>query len=99
MAFLRFTLDHVHPDSGVEDGLFRVAYALKDDARIDQGRRERLTETLDWFDRNLRKPSRFNRSTSKGYYRRTTRGVAWFRDTAAECLQRMHALKSILEDL
>lgn len=99
MSFLRFALNHVDPDSGVEDGPFRMAYALKDDDRVDPGRRARLLETLGWFEKNLPTPSRFNRSTSKGYYRRTTRGVAWFRDTADDCLQRMHSLKAVLEDL
>ena len=75
-----------------------MAYALKDDARVGDARRERLVETLDWFEKNLPTPSRFNRTTSKGYYRRTTQGVAWFRDTAIDCLQRMHSLKGILED-
>ena len=38
-----------------------------------------------------------NRSKSKGYYRRRTRGIAWFRDTATECLSRIHEIKQVLE--
>ena len=34
---------------------------------------------------------------TKGFYRRKTRGIAWFRDTASECVSRMHDLKTILE--
>ena len=28
--------------------------------------------------------ARLNRSRSKGYYRRTTKGISWFKDTATE---------------
>ena len=56
-----------------------------------------LEEELAWFRNRLSTPARFNRSTSKGYYRRKTRGISWFRDTATECIARMHELKRILE--
>jgi hypothetical protein len=32
-----------------------------------------------------------------GFYRRKTRGIAWFKDTASEHLARMHGLKEILD--
>ncbi len=42
-------------------------------------------------------PTRFNRTKSKGFYRRKTRGIAWFKDTATEHLARMREIKNILE--
>ena len=59
--------------------------------------RETLLDSLAWFDEHLPTPDRFNRSKSKGYYRRDTRGIAWFRESATECLARMHELKRVLE--
>lgn len=56
-----------------------------------------MTELSHWFGENLAKPDRFNRSKSKGFYRRTTRGIAWFRDSATECLSRMHRIRGVLE--
>ncbi len=56
-----------------------------------------MTEELVWFSENLVTPDRFNRSKSKGFDRRTTRGIAWFRDTATDCLSRMHRMRVILE--
>ena len=56
-----------------------------------------MTELLAWFGENLVTPDRFNRSKSKGFYRRNTRGIAWFRDSATDCLSRMHRMKVILE--
>jgi hypothetical protein len=42
-------------------------------------------------------PTRFNRSKSKGFYRRRTRGIAWLKDSATEHVARMHQIKSVLE--
>ena len=97
MAYLRFVLSNRHPESGVEDGLFGLAHRLRDDTSLDRMDRETLRHVLAWFDEHLPEPSRFNRTTSKGHYRRKTRGIAWFRDSATECLAQMHRLKEVLE--
>jgi hypothetical protein len=49
-----------------------------------------LRELIDlaWFGSNLAEPARFNRTRSKGYYRRQTRGIACFRQTAAKHITR-----------
>lgn len=97
MAFVRFVLSSRHPESGVEDGLFRVAYALRDHSTVAPVDRDQLRENLEWFGKHLPTPTRFNRTSSKGHYRRATRGIAWFRDSAAECIRRMRQLKRLLE--
>lgn len=97
MRFIRFVLGRRDQDSGIEEGLFRLAYELRDSSLVEPTDRESLAETLMWFDKNLDQPVRFNRSRSKGFYRRKTRGIAWFKATASEHLARMHGLKEILE--
>lgn len=97
MRFIRFVLAHRHPDSGVEDGAFRLAYELRDSARVEAADRGVLAEHLAWFEKNLETPTRFNRTKSKGFYRRKTRGIAWFKDTATEHLARMHQVNALLE--
>lgn len=97
MAFLRFVVSTRHPDSGVEDGVFAAAYRLRDSPDVSAADRDSLTNSLAWFEAHLETPDRFNRSTSRGYYRRNTRGIAWFRDDAQECIARMHELKRVLE--
>ena len=97
MAFLRFVLSKRHPDSGVEEGIFAVAYALRDAADVSSEHRQSLRDELAWFETNLATPERFNRSRSKGYYRRKPRGIAWFRDSADACIARMHELRRIAE--
>jgi hypothetical protein len=97
VAYLRFIVSKEHPDTGVADGLFGVAYAVRDAEETSISDRESLTEQLAWFVQNLPIPKRFNRSSSKGYYRRNTRGIAWFRDGAREHISRMHEMKRIIE--
>ena len=97
MGFIRFILEKKHPDSGKNEGLFALAYQLRDCGDVAEGDRQDLTEALKWFDLNLPIPDRFNRSRSKGYYRRATRGIAWLRDTSRECISRMYCLKRLLE--
>jgi hypothetical protein len=97
MAFIRFALARRHPDSGVEDGTFGLAYELRDSRDVETADRALLTETLAWFEKNLETPTRFNRTKSKGFYRRKTRGIAWFKDTSTEHLARMHQIKGVLE--
>jgi len=96
-VFIRFSVRKRDRDSGVESGALQVAYGLRDDPSVPIGDREALAETLLWFETHLETPARFNRTTSKGHYRRQTRGIAWFKDTANEHLAQMYALKVLLE--
>jgi hypothetical protein len=97
MRFLRSALGRRHADSGLEDGPFAVAYQLRDSLEVEAVDRDALAGHLAWFAKNLETPTRFNRTTSKGFYRRNTRGIAWFKDTATEHLARMYEIKTILE--
>ena len=97
MAYLRFIVTKKHPDSGVSDGIFATAYSLRDAPEIPKHDREILTEQLAWFAKNLMIPKRFNRSSSKGFYRKITKGIAWFRDDASEYIARMHEIKRVLD--
>ena len=97
MSFVPFVLTTRHRDSGVEDGIFGVAYRLRDDANVGAMERAQLADALNWFDEHLDTPDRFNRTRSKGFDRRNTKGISWFRETATEHVSRMHALRRILE--
>jgi hypothetical protein len=97
MPFLRFVVARLDPNSGAKQGVFAVAYGLRDSPSVEAGDREMLAENLRWFEEHLETPNRFNRTTSKGFYRRNTRGIAWFKDTATEHLRRMHQIVAVLE--
>jgi hypothetical protein len=93
VAYLRFIVSNRHPDTGVSDGVFGAAYALRDTDETPKNGREALEEQLAWFSKNLPIPNRFNRSSSNGYYRRNNKVIAWFRDDALEHVSRMHEIK------
>jgi hypothetical protein len=97
-ALLRFVLQRSHPDTGVEEGVFRAAYELRDGTRVAVQDRELLKGLLSWFETNLAIPERFNRTKSKGYYRRNTSGVSWIKPSAQEHIAKMRALVLILEN-
>jgi hypothetical protein len=97
MRFLRFVILKTHPVSGVDDGIFGVAHDLVGSAATDPADRQVLDETLKWFDEHLRSPARFNRTRSKGYYRRANRAISWLRETAVQHIAQMHRLKGVLD--
>ena len=96
-SLVRFVLPRSHPDTGVEEGIFGAAYHLRDNAIAPVYDRDLLEDLLSWFKTNLPIPGRFNRTKSKGYYRKKTAGVSWLKPTALEHIAKMHALVVILE--
>ena len=46
MRLIRFVLARRHPDSGVEDGTFALAYELRDSAHVDAADRNLLAANL-----------------------------------------------------
>jgi hypothetical protein len=77
--------------------LFQRVHELLDGAELAEADHQTLQSLLAWFDEHLKTPPRFNRSRSKGHYRRTPAGIAWFRDSATEHLARMHSMKAVVE--
>lgn len=95
-TLIRFALMRPHPDTGVEEGIFGTAYALRDRVSAVGSDRQVIDKLLGWFEANLAKPERFNRSTSKGYYRRNTKGVSWLKPSATEHIAKMRELSEVL---
>ena len=97
-SYLRFVLHRKHPDSGVSEGLFSAGYALRDDEDTPPYDRDNLAAIMSWFDNNMEVPYRFNRSSSKGRYRRTTKGISWFKATSWEHIEKMRDLAAVLAE-
>lgn len=94
-VYLRFVTAEIHRASGVGAGVFVAAYDLYYGERLPDYEAQRLRDILDWFDRNLRRPSRFSRSTRRS---RPGCAVCWFRPTAREHLARAYEMADILEE-
>jgi hypothetical protein len=95
--FLRFVMQTPISNSGVRKGIFAAAYDLKRSGRLSSADEHHLTDLLEWFEQNLIVPKRFNRTRSKGYYRRATKGIAWFKSSATTHLARVRELAELLD--
>ncbi len=86
--------------SGVSDGIFVRAHEVlyNECGDIPGYHQENMETYIDWFRKNLKKPSKLNSSTSKGAYRRQTKGVSWFKDNALEHIGKVRDIVAILED-
>ncbi|NVB81689.1 MAG: hypothetical protein HOV81_25060 [Kofleriaceae bacterium] len=86
----------IDADSQKPVGLINFAHELADaDATSEDTRRE-LDALLAWFDKALPVPDRFNRTKSKGWYRRQTRGISWLRANATEHIAAMRQLVDVV---
>ena len=94
--YLRFTLPKNHPNTGVSDGVFKVAYELRRGDDLSEQEFEELGDLLHWFGENLKVPTRFNRTKSKGHYRRATKGISWFKSAAGQHVTKIYRMAAIL---
>ena len=96
--YIRFITKGANINSGVQSGLFTAAYELARNDVLPEYTGQTLLELLDWFENNLLIPKRFNRTKSKGFYRRSNKGIAWFKPVAEQHISKAFELKAILED-
>jgi hypothetical protein len=93
---IRFVVSHKNPGSGYREGFFKTAYRLVNTNVLSDADHMALYELMEWFNENLYIPERFNRSTSKGWSSRSTKGLSWFRASANDCISRAQQVRSIL---
>lgn len=96
--YIRFVVAKTSSPSGHYEGLFRSAYALCRGTEILRHDYEYLDELLDWFEKHLKVPTRFNSSTSKGFYRRDGSAHSWLKSDADEHVERMRRIAAILAE-
>lgn len=97
VEFVRFVVPAWdHPESQGPIGVIAAAYELLRQDQLGKELRDELKLSIEWFETHLAVPHRFNRTKSKGWYRRETRGISWLRQTAAEQLSAMAVLASCI---
>ena len=95
--FVRFVTTEIEPDSNQPTGIIQAAYRLCDcDALTLQTRKEFIAE-LDWFKSNLAEPDRFVLTRSKGFYRRQSVAISWFKAGADACIAHAERLGQMLK--
>lgn len=97
--FIRFVQLNRHPATGRRNGFFDAAYDVRNSELVNYDIRKQCQSLIEWYVENLKKPSRFNRSRSKGAWRRNTMGLSWFKPTAEQHIQKAHELAAVLSEL
>ena len=97
--YYRFEMLTQHPDTGLPEGLFVRAYDLVRGGELPGYYRDLLHDLIDWFAKNLDKPTRFSSSTSKGADRRVTKGMSWYKDSSHQHIAKMREISAILVEL
>ena len=97
--YYRFEMLTQDPETGLPDGLFVRAYALVRGGELPGHYHDLLYDLIDWFRKNLDRPTRFNSSTSKGADRRVTKGLSWYKDTSHQHIAKMREISAILVEL
>jgi hypothetical protein len=96
--FLRFVYSKPVEGMKAREGFFQAAGELADNPLADASVVARVDTMREWFADHLELPERFSRSRSKGYYRRETKGLSWFKPSATEHISKAYELKNILEE-
>lgn len=94
--YVRFVVTETDADSGRERGVFQAMHSLTYYDALSGHEKEQERAIGRWFDKNLKKPTRF--TTSKPpYHSKKNRAISWFKDSAHEHIDRIRELVVILE--
>ena len=93
--YVRFVIHRNDQDSGRRQGLFQALSDLDHAGMLRPHEQIVWDETYEWFQKNLRKPLSFSRS-SKPHAKKVA--LSWFKDSATDHIARMYALAQVLMD-
>ena len=94
--YLRFVVADIDEDSERALGGFHAVWNLRDAGTLYPHDEEQHDSIRWWFDENLEKPTRFTASKPP-FYRKKSRAISWFKDSATEHLARVRELVALLE--
>ena len=96
-TYLRFVVADIHEESGKELGVFHAVLGLREAGKLDEHEKELHDSTRQWFNENLEKPTRFTASKPP-FYRKPSKAISWFKDTAKDHLSHIRELVAILQN-
>lgn len=94
--FLRFVTPEMHKETGEELGVFQAAHGLRDQGLLSSEEEASLTEIINWFNKNLKKPTRFT-SAKPPFYRKRQNGISWLKDSAHKHIDKIRDMVRLLE--
>ena len=95
--YLRFVVPKIDDDSERGLGVFQAAYRLRDEGKLYSYEETHLQSLREWFNVHLEKPTRFT-AAKPPYYRKKSRAISWFKDTAHEHIGHIREMVAILEN-
>jgi hypothetical protein len=95
-VFVRFALGQIDDSSQRGLGVFQALYRLRHEGKLYPYEEEHFRTVSRWFNENLQKPKRFT-TAKPPYYRKQSKAISWFRDTAHEHIARTYEMVAILE--
>ncbi len=98
VKFIRFVRPNRIEGVGFREGFFCAAYEFRESPEIDVQTASQLEPLLAWFRQNLTIPKNFNRSKSKGHYRRNTKGLSWYKEDAPAVIEKSFELVQLLNE-
>ena len=93
---MRFVVADIDEDSERALGVFHAVWNLREAGKLYPHDEEQHDSIRWWFDDNLEKPTRFTASKPP-FYRKKSKAISWFKDSATEHLARVRELVAILE--
>jgi len=95
--YLRFVVAEIDEDSEKELGVFHAVGNLRTRGKLFQYEEDEHDLIREWFSANLQKPTRFTASKPP-FYRKKSKAISWFKDSADEHLSRIRSLVAILQN-
>ena len=95
--YLRFVVSEIDEDSQRELGVFQAINNLRQQGVESEYEQQQDDVIGKWFDENPKKPARFTAS-KRPYYRKKSKAISWFKDTAQDRVDRVRSLVSILQN-
>jgi len=93
--YIRFTTQFINQYGEPETGIFMALKYLRDDHSLTKDEDiNKLKELSGWFNKNLEKPTRFSKGTSK---LNADVSLSWFKDSAKEHIKKIQDLIEIAE--
>lgn len=94
--YLRFVITDIDEDSERKLGVFHAVANLRREGKLYFYEEELHDSIRQWFNENLERPTRF--TTSKPpFYRKKSRALSWFKDSAREHIARVRGFTVILQ--
>jgi len=95
-VYVRFVVADIDKDSDKELGAFHAVRTLREGGELYQHEEAQHDQIRQWFNDNLEKPTRFTASKPP-FYRKQSKAISWFKDSAHEHIARVRDLVAILQ--